>query len=157
MAAREGDGRGGREHGENAMTHSERLNISTQGNGHVTDINEKVLEIVERSRVREGIVCVSVIGSTAAITTTEAEPGLLEHDLAAFYEKLAPADAFYKHEATWNDDNGHSHVRASSLGPSVTLPIVDGRVALGTWQQIVLLDFDTRERKRDIVVQILGE
>ena len=121
------------------MTHAERLTVPTQGNGHVIDINDKVKQVVAKSRVHEGIVCACVIGSTAALTTTEAEPGLLNHDLSAFYERLAPADGDYKHEETWHDDNGHSHVSASALGPSVTVPIVDGRMTLGTWQQIVLL------------------
>jgi secondary thiamine-phosphate synthase enzyme len=146
------------EHSERIMsTYTDRIHISTKGDSDVVDINEQVLRVVRDSRFQNGLVCAFVVGSTAAITTTEAEPGLLTHDLAAFYEKLAPADAYYKHEATWNDDNGHAHVRASSLGPSVTVPLVDGRLTLGTWQQIVLLDFDTRPRKRQIVVQILGE
>jgi secondary thiamine-phosphate synthase enzyme len=103
------------------------------------------------------MVCVFAVGSTAAITTTEAEPGLLNHDLKAFYDRAAPQDIYYKHEETWHDDNGHAHVRASVLGPSITVPIVDGRLTLGTWQQIVVLDFDTRPRRREVVVQIVGE
>ena len=139
------------------MVHTQRIQVATQGNGDVIDINEKVKEVVESSRVHNGLVCAFVVGSTGAITTTEAEPGLLTHDLKAFYEKLAPADAFYKHEETWHDDNGHSHVRASSLGPSVTVPVVDGRMVLGTWQQIVVIDFDTRPRRREVVIQVMGE
>jgi len=137
-------------------THTQRIEVATRGNTDVIDINERVLHVVRESGVRNGLACVFVVGSTAAITTTEAEPGLLTHDLKAFYEKLAPAGAYYKHEETWHDDNGHAHVRASSLGPSLTVPIVDGRLTLGTWQQIVLLDFDTRPRKRRVIVQILG-
>ena len=139
------------------MTHAERIRVATRGNSDVIDINEQVKQVVAKSRVREGIVCVFAVGSTAAVTTTEAEPGLLTHDLKAFYDKLAPADVYYKHEETWHDDNGHAHVRASALGPSVTIPIVDGRLTLGTWQQIVVLDFDTRPRRREIVVQVVGE
>lgn len=138
-------------------THTTRLEFSTQGNTHVIDINDRVAEAVASSGLRDGIVCVSVVGSTASITTTEAEPGLLTHDLRAFYDRIAPEGERYRHEETWHDDNGHSHVRASSLGPSVTLPLVDGRLTLGTWQQIVLIDFDTRPRSRTVVVQIVGE
>ncbi|MFQ5807697.1 MAG: secondary thiamine-phosphate synthase enzyme YjbQ [Phycisphaerae bacterium] len=139
------------------MTHAERIQVATRGNSHVIDINEKVKHVVANSRIHHGLVCVFAVGSTAAVTTTEAEPGLLNHDLKAFYEKLAPADTYYKHEETWHDDNGHAHVRASAQGPSLTVPIVDGRLTLGTWQQIVLLDFDTRPRRREIVVQVVGE
>ncbi len=139
------------------MVHTTRIQIATEGNGQVTDINDQVARVVSKAPLRSGLACVFVIGSTAAITTTESEPGLLTHDLAAFYERIAPEKAYYKHEATWHDDNGHAHVRASSLGPSVTIPIVDGRLTLGTWQQIVLLDFDTRPREREIVVQLIGE
>jgi secondary thiamine-phosphate synthase enzyme len=139
------------------MTHAERIHVATRGNSHVVDINDQVKQVVANSRIRDGIVCVFAVGSTAAVTTTEAEPGLLNHDLKAFYDKLAPEDTYYKHEETWHDDNGHAHVRASALGPSVTVPIVDGRLTLGTWQQIVVLDFDTRPRRREIVVQIIGE
>lgn len=139
------------------MTHTERIKVATRGNSQVIDINEQVKQVVANSRIHAGIVCVFAVGSTAAITTTEAEPGLLDHDLKAFYEKLAPEDAYYKHEETWHDDNGHAHVRASALGPSLTVPIADGRLTLGTWQQIVVIDFDTRARRREIVVQVLGE
>ena len=121
------------------MTHAERIHVPTRGNSHVVDINEQVKQVCANSRIRDGIVCVFAVGSTAAITTTEAEPGLLMHDLKAFYDKLAPEDAYYKHEETWHDDNGHAHVRASALGPSITVPLVDGRLTLGTWQQIVVL------------------
>lgn len=139
------------------MTHADRFRVNTHGNTHVLDITDEVNRIVADSGVREGILVVFVVGSTAGITTTEAEPGLLTHDLKAFYDRIAPTDEYYKHEATWHDDNGHAHVRASALGPSVTVPVVEGRLTLGTWQQIVLIDFDTRGRQRDVVVQIVGE
>ncbi len=139
------------------MTQTHRIQVPTRGDTDVIDINDLVKSAVDEGRIRDGLVCVAVIGSTAAITTTEAEPGLLTHDLKAFYEKLAPADAYYQHEQTWHDDNGHAHVRASALGPSVTIPLIDGRLALGTWQQIVLIDFDTRARRREVVIQIVGE
>jgi len=98
-----------------------------------------------------------VVGSTAALSTLEYEPGLVQHDIAAALETIAPADGSYEHERTWNDDNGHSHVRACLIGPSLALPIVGGRIPLGTWQQVVLLDFDTRPRDRRVVVTLLGE
>lgn len=139
------------------MTHTGRLQIGTRGNAHVVDITEEVARVLGEAGVRDGILVVFAVGSTAGITTTEAEPGLLTHDLAAFYERIAPAGQYYKHEETWHDDNGHSHVRASALGPSLAVPVVDGRMTLGTWQQIVLLDFDTRGRQRDVVVQVVGE
>lgn len=139
------------------MTHTGRVQVSTRGNADVIDINGGVARVVSESGIRDGLVCVFVIGSTAGITTTESEPGLLTHDLKAFYERIAPENEYYKHEATWHDDNGHSHVRASSLGPSITVPLVDGRLTLGTWQQIILIDFDTRAREREIVVQVVGD
>lgn len=139
------------------MTHSDRLELHTHGHCHVLDITDEVARILRDSGVRDGILVVFVVGSTAGITTTEAEPGLLTHDLKAFYERIAPTNHYYKHEETWHDDNGHSHVRAAALGPSLSVPVVDGRMTLGTWQQIVLLDFDTRSRRREVVVQIVGD
>jgi secondary thiamine-phosphate synthase enzyme len=139
------------------MTHADRFEVATRGNTDVIDITPEVGRVLAESGIREGLLVVFVVGSTAGITTTEAEPGLMTHDLKAFYERIAPADECYKHEATWNDDNGHAHVRASVLGPSLTVPVVDARMTLGTWQQIVLLDFDTRGRRREVVVQIVGE
>ncbi len=139
------------------MTHADRFQVATQGQTHVVDITADVQRVVQQSKVREGVLVVFVVGSTAGITTTEAEPGMLTHDLAAFFERIAPRDQYYKHEETWHDDNGHAHVRASALGPSITVPVVEGRMTLGTWQQIVLIDFDTRPRRRDVVVQIVGQ
>ncbi|MBK9128737.1 MAG: YjbQ family protein [Phycisphaerales bacterium] len=139
------------------MTHTARFQVATRGNTHVVDVTEDVARRAGSCPVRNGICCVFVVGSTAAITTTEAEPGLVGHDLKAFFERVAPEDAEYVHEATWGDDNGHAHVRASAVGPSLVVPIVDGRLTLGTWQQIVLIDFDTRARTREIIVQVVGE
>lgn len=139
------------------MTHSGRIHVSTAGNSDVIDITAGVERVLEESGIRDGILVAFVVGSTASITTTEAEPGLMTHDLKAFAERIAPEHDYYKHEATWHDDNGHAHVRATALGPSLAVPITDGRMPLGTWQQIILLDFDTRAREREIVVQIVGE
>jgi secondary thiamine-phosphate synthase enzyme len=139
------------------MTYTGRIDIQTRGNCDVIDINDDVQRVLAESGVKSGILVAFVVGSTAGITTTESEPGLLNHDLKAFFERIAPEHERYRHEETWHDDNGHSHVRASALGPSITVPVVDGRMTLGTWQQIILIDFDTRRRQRQVVVQILGE
>jgi len=139
------------------MVHTGRFQLGTRGNTDVLDVTEEVDRVLADSGVQQGIVVVFAVGSTAGVTTTEAEPGLLRHDLKAFYERIAPEGEHYKHEETWHDDNGHSHVRASSLGPSLAVPVVDGRMTLGTWQQVVLLDFDTRGRQREVVVQVMGE
>jgi secondary thiamine-phosphate synthase enzyme len=108
------------------------------------------------SRLRAGVVTVFVVGSTAGVTTIEFEPGAL-HDLRAVFETLAPRHGEYRHHLQWGDDNGSSHVRAALIGPSVTIPFRDGRLLLGTWQQIVVLEFDTRPRRREVVVQVIGE
>lgn len=134
-----------------------RLQIDSQGNTHVIDLTGSVEREIAAGNIRNGTVTVFVVGSTAAISTTEYEPGLVNTDLRAAYEGIAPEDAHYEHEATWHDDNGHAHVRATLTGPSVTVPLVDGRMTLGTWQQIILMDFDTRPRRREVVVQVVGE
>ncbi len=135
---------------------SHRVTIPTRGNAQVVDVTPSVEAALRDGRISDGTVTLFVVGSTAALSTTEYEPGLAETDLAAFYERVAPEDGHYEHEVTWNDDNGHSHVRATFTGPSITVPLVDGALTLGTWQQIVLLDFDTRPRERKIVVQVIG-
>lgn len=139
-----------------AKVESHRLTVPTRGDAHVIDLTGEVTRVLGGGTIRDGIVTVFVIGSTAGITTTEYEPGLAEHDLAAFFERIAPRGATYRHEQTWHDDNGHSHVRASLLGPGLTIPFSSGRMTLGTWQQIVLIDFDTRARTREVVVQVVG-
>jgi secondary thiamine-phosphate synthase enzyme len=136
---------------------SQRFSVATRGESEVIDLTEQVTACVTRSGIFCGIATVFVIGSTAGITTTEFEPGLAGHDLKAAFEKLAPESGRYVHEETWKDDNGHSHVRAALLGPSLSVPIGEGRPILGTWQQIVLIDFDTRPRTRTVVVQVIGE
>lgn len=136
---------------------SHSVEIHTKGHNHVIDITARIVQILDADPCRQGIVHLFVTGSTAGITTTEFEPGLVEEDLAAGFERIAPEHERYRHEETWHDDNGHSHVRASLLGPSLSIPIVDGSLPLGTWQQIVLIDFDTRPRQRMITVQIIGQ
>lgn len=139
------------------IVRSERLGCRTRGNDHVVDLTADLQGMVEASGVQVGQVALFVRGSTAALTTLEYEPGLVNHDVAAALERVAPRDERYVHEETWHDDNGHSHIRASLIGPSLALPIVDGRVPLGTWQQVVLVDCDTRPRDRTVHLTILGE
>jgi len=139
------------------MVKTEKLTVKTRGNCDVVNITELVACAIERSGVREGIVTVFNVGSTAGITTTKYEPGLVNYDIEAAFEKIAPEAGHYEHEKTWHDDNGHSHVRASLLGPSLSVPIVDGKMTLGTWQQVILVDFDTRGRTRTVICQIIGE
>lgn len=127
----------------------------TRGNGHTVDITSDLQAAIRASGIRDGVAVLFVLGSTAALTTMEYEPGLV-NDLQRVFEQIAPANAPYAHEARWGDDNGHAHVRASLLGPSLTVPIVQGEATLGTWQQVVLIDFDTRPRQRRVAVQIMG-
>jgi secondary thiamine-phosphate synthase enzyme len=134
-----------------------RFEVRTKGDNHVVNLTGLVAERLAEGRIRDGVATVFVVGSTAGITTTEYEPGLVNHDLAACFEKIAPDDAVYQHEETWHDDNGHAHVRASLLGPSIAVPLLDGKMTLGQWQQIILIDFDTRPRHREIVVQVVGD
>ena len=138
------------------MVKTYKIKVKTNGNCHVVNITDDVQSAIEDSQLADGAVIIFNIGSTAGLTTLEFEPGLVKHDMAALFERLAPQNARYEHEETWHDDNGHSHCRASLLGPSLNVPVVDGALTLGTWQQIVLIDFDTRERTRTIVCQRMG-
>ena len=135
---------------------TDSVRVETRGEAHMIDLTDRVQAIVERHAFREGQALVFVSGSTAGLTTVEFEPGLLE-DLPAAFERIAPRGARYRHEETWHDGNGHSHVRAALLGPSLIVPFRDGRLLLGTWQQITLVDFDNRPRTRDIIVQLSGQ
>jgi secondary thiamine-phosphate synthase enzyme len=139
------------------ITHSHMLTRDTQGNDHILDMTAEFQAVVHESGIRCGQLTAMVVGSTGALSTLEYEPGLVRHDIAAALEGIAPRDGRYEHEETWHDDNGHSHVRACLIGPSLALPIVDGQVPLGTWQQVVLLDFDTRPRKRRVALSLVGE
>ena len=135
-----------------------RVEVQTQGNAELLDLTGRVREGLGRLDGADagGVVHLFVIGSTAALTTVEYEPGLVDHDVAAAFQRIVPDDIAYRHEATWNDDNGHSHVRATLVGPSLTVPFEPGgELCLGTWQQIVLIDFDTRPRRRTVVATVL--
>jgi secondary thiamine-phosphate synthase enzyme len=133
-----------------------RISINTKGNGDFINISSHLLNMLNDSDLQNGIMTVFVSGSTAGITTFEYEPGLIR-DLKEFYDKVAPSNVRYHHDETWGDANGFSHVRATLTGPSLTIPLEKGKLLLGTWQQVVLVEFDNRPRKRDVVVQIMGE
>ena len=133
-----------------------RREIATKGQGDARDISDLVAAAVAEAGCRAGIATVFIVGSTAAVTTIEFEPGAVA-DLNRAFEELAPRHGDYRHHLRWGDDNGSSHVRAAMLGPSLTIPFADARLLLGTWQQIVLLECDTRPRRRELVLQIVGE
>jgi secondary thiamine-phosphate synthase enzyme len=139
------------------MVKTEQLQVSTRGDNQVINITDQVGRAVAGSGLKAGVVTLFNVGSTAGLTTTEYEPGLANHDIKAAFERIAPEDGRYEHENTWHDDNGHSHVRATLLGPSLCVPFVEGRLSLGTWQQIILVDFDTRPRNRTVICQMMGE
>lgn len=132
------------------------LELRSTGEGDAFDVTKEVAAAVDRSGVREGLALVFVPGSTAAVTTIEFEPGVVR-DLQQAIERLAPRGARYAHDAAWGDGNGYAHVRSALVGPSLAVPVADGRLVLGTWQQIVVLDFDNRPRRRRVVVQVQGE
>ena len=138
------------------MAHGATFEVSTEGFGDVVDVTPQVIAIVQKSGIRNGIVCIANPGSTAGITTIEFEPGAVA-DLKAALEKLAPEQARYRHNDTWDDGNGFAHLRSALVGASQSFPVRDGKIALGTWQQIVLLDFDNRPRRRKLVVSVVGE
>jgi len=135
--------------------HSGLLRLETEGEGQIVDLTEGVLAVVRQSGVDHGAVCVFVTGSTAAVTTMEYEPGGVA-DLQALLERLVPRTGEYQHNVLNHDDNAHAHLRASLVGPSETVPLVAGRLVLGTWQQVVLIDFDDRPRRREVHVQVLS-
>ena len=137
-------------------THYDEISVKTDGEVDIIDITNDIQKIITKSKIKSGIVCVYVKGSTATITTIEYEPGLMK-DLPRALQKIAPKGDYYDHHETWHDDNGHSHVRASLMGPGITIPLIDGRIIHGTWQQIVFVEFDTSPRNRHLIVQIVGE
>lgn len=138
------------------MVHTDTFSLSTKGFCDIIDITEKVAGQAGRSGIRNGSVTVFCPGSTCSITTIEYEPGVVR-DLARVIEALVPSNVPYEHDRRWGDGNGFSHVRAALLKPSLTVPFLEKKLALGTWQQIVLVDFDNRQRRREIIVQVIGE
>lgn len=135
---------------------TKNIQIKSRGEDDVIDITEPTLKAIKESNLKNGIVTVFVSGSTAAVTTIEYEPGL-RNDFPKMLDRIIPRDIEYEHDKTWNDGNGHSHVRASLVGPSLTIPFKDETLLLGTWQQVVLLEMDTRQRERQVILQIIGE
>jgi secondary thiamine-phosphate synthase enzyme len=138
-----------------SMNYSETISISTKGFTDIIDITARVFKILGRSGVEDGLVTVFCPGSTGGITTIEYESGVL-NDLKRAVEKIAPSNVPYDHDRRWGDGNGFSHVRAALMKPSLTIPLVNGSLTLGTWQQIVFIDFDNRGRNRNIIVQVMG-
>ncbi|OGO12533.1 MAG: secondary thiamine-phosphate synthase enzyme [Chloroflexi bacterium RBG_16_47_49] len=136
-----------------------RLNhifLTTRGNTDILDITQQVSECIHSSTLQNGLVTIFSPSSTSGVTTIEYEPGVLQ-DLKKIFDEIAPLGRDYQHNEAWHDGNGHSHIRAALLKASISIPVVDGRMTLGTWQQIVFIDFDTRPRKREIIIQIIGE
>jgi secondary thiamine-phosphate synthase enzyme len=138
------------------MSYQQQISLSTKGHGDIQDLTERVAMVVSSSGVKTGTVNVFNIGSTAAVGTIEFEPGL-RLDLPAILDKLIPPSRNYGHEQTWHDGNGHSHLQATLLGPSLTVPIADGKLVLGTWQQVFHLECDVRGRQRTILVTVVGD
>ena len=138
------------------MVHSAKHRVETRGQGDAHDVTAFAAAAIRASGQRAGVATIFVVGSTAVITTIEFEPGAIA-DLNGVLEALAPRHGDYAHHARWGDDNGSSHVRSAMLGPSVAVPFIGGELVLGTWQQIMLLECDTRPRTREIVVQIVGD
>jgi secondary thiamine-phosphate synthase enzyme len=135
---------------------SSSLSFTTQGNADIRDITDQVAKKVIQSDLKNGVVTIFCPSSTSALTTIEYESGALS-DLRRLFEEIIPQDREYAHNERWHDGNGHSHVRAALLGPSLTVPFIDGQLTLGTWQQIVYVDFDNRPRQRKLVLQLIGE
>jgi len=134
----------------------DELEVKTQGEVDIIDITGSIQKTISKSKIKNGIACVFVPGSTGTLTTIEYEPGLMK-DFPRALEKIAPKNDYYNHHETWHDDNGHSHVRASLMGPSITLPIKNGKLLHGAWQQIVFVELDTRPRNRNLIVEIVGD
>ncbi len=133
------------------------IKFNTRGRTHILDITDKIQKVIDSSGFKEGNVTVFAIGSTTGISTVEFEPGLIQTDIPALYNKLAPYGPDYAHHNTWGDDNGAAHVRSTFTGSSMVIPFINGRLLTGTWQQIIFIDFDTRPRSREVVVQIMGK
>lgn len=139
------------------VAYRDTIRLETRKGPETFDITRQVHEAIGRSGVRDGLACIFTPSSTSAVITNEFEPGLMEEDIPKALERLFPESIEYGHERRWHDGNGHSHVRATFLGPSLTLPVVDGRAALGTWQQVVFLELDNKPRHREVIVQVVGD
>lgn len=138
------------------MVTTRTIQFSTGGNGDIRDITEQVAQAVRETEMAAGTVTIFSPSATSALTTVEYESGCVR-DLQRLFDEIVPPDRHYAHNARWGDGNGHSHVRAALLGPSLTVPFTAGRLLLGTWQQIVFVDFDNRSRQRELILQVIGE
>ena len=136
-------------------THS--IDFPTKGHTHLIDITDKVQSMLDETEFIEGNITLFAVGSTTGLSTVEYEPGLIHHDVAEMYEKIAPYGKYYRHNETWGDDNGASHLRSTLTGSSLTVPFMNKKLVLGTWQQIIFLDFDTRSRSRKVILQLIGK
>lgn len=139
------------------MVKTKRISLKTKGHTDIVDITSEVQDVLSDSQIKEGILTVFIPGSTASITTIEYESGLVKEDLPKALEGMAPTGVRYAHDSAWGEGNGYAHVRASIVGPGLTIPFSQKRLMLGTWQQIVLVDYDNRPRSREIILQIMGE
>ncbi len=137
------------------MVYTKYIELSTRGHADMHDLTPKVNQIIGDTKLHSGTVTIFTPSSTSSVTTTEFESGALD-DLRRALDEIAPPDRDYRHNLRWGDGNGHAHLRAALLGPSLSVPVVDGRLTLGTWQQIIFIDFDVRSRRRKLVVQIIG-
>jgi secondary thiamine-phosphate synthase enzyme len=135
---------------------TESIGFSSRGDGDTIDLTDELSSRIAGSGLRDGVATLFIGGSTAGITTIEFEPGAVS-DLQDVFEGIAPRDRDWRHHLRWGDHNGHSHVRAAVLGPSLSIPFVDGSLTLGTWQQVVLVDFDDKPRRREVIVQLIGQ
>jgi secondary thiamine-phosphate synthase enzyme len=138
------------------MVLTKKIKLNTKGDTDIIDITDQVASALSKTDINNGIITIFISGSTGGLTTVEYEPGLVQ-DLKTYFEKIAPKSGAYQHNMRWQDGNGYAHVRASFLGPSITIPFRDKQLMLGTWQQIIFIDFDNRPRSRELVVQVIGE
>jgi secondary thiamine-phosphate synthase enzyme len=139
----------------NLETH--HIEFSTRGNTQLVNITDKVQKVLDQLGYSEGNITLFAVGSTAGLSTVEYEPGLVHHDVAEMYQKIAPYGIAYRHNQTWGDDNGAAHLRSTLTGSSLVIPFMHNKLILGTWQQIVFIDFDTRARSRKVVIQVIGK
>jgi len=139
----------------NLETHS--IEFSTKGNTQLVDITDDVQQVLNQSGFSEGNITLFAVGSTTGLSTVEYEPGLVHHDVAEMYQKIAPYGIAYRHNQTWGDDNGAAHLRSTLTGSSLVIPFLHNKLILGTWQQLIFIDFDTRARSRKVIVQLLGK
>ncbi|UCD20066.1 MAG: YjbQ family protein [candidate division WOR-3 bacterium] len=135
---------------------NEKICVQTHGPGDLVNITDEIAAHLDATKLKTGNVIIFHIGSTAAITTFEYEPGMIQ-DMQELYEQIVPSDKHYHHDETWGDANGFSHLRAALQGPSLTIPFLNGKLVLGTWQQVVLAEFDNKPRKRQVAIQFIGE